>query len=236
MLYLHQIEPRINGDKPMPGKPIYLILLGPPMSGKGTQAALLSTLLQVPHISSGDLFRDNIKGQTDLGKAAKVFIDRGDLVPDEITIGMVAQRLDQPDCAGGAILDGFPRTIPQAEELDRILGGLGSSLTAVLSVQVPEVVLVGRATGRRICRTCGKSYHLAFNPPKQEGICDLDGGELYQRPDDLPETVRQRLAVYHQQTSPLIAFYRDRGLLKEIDGDKSIAEVAADMARVVKEL
>ena len=220
----------------MPGKPIYLILLGPPMSGKGTQAARLSKLLEVSHISSGDLFRDNIKGQTDLGKAAKDFIDRGDLVPDKITIGMVAQRLNEPDCDGGAILDGFPRTIPQAEELDQILGSLGSSLTGVLSVQVPEVVLVGRATGRRICRTCGKSYHLAFNPPEQEGICDQDGGELYQRPDDLPETVRQRLAVYHQQTSPLIAFYLDRGLLKEIDGDQSIDEVATDMARVVNEL
>ncbi|MFN2282281.1 MAG: adenylate kinase family protein, partial [Anaerolineales bacterium] len=142
----------------MPTKPIYLILLGPPMSGKGTQAARLSGLLGIPQVSSGDLFRKNIKNQTDLGKEAKAYIDRGDLVPDAITIGMVEQRLGEPDCAGGALLDGFPRTTPQAEELDRILGELGGSLTGVLSVSVPEDVLVERASGRRICRACGKSY------------------------------------------------------------------------------
>lgn len=220
----------------MPEKPIYLILLGPPMSGKGTQAARLSGLLEVPQVSSGDLFRDNIKNQTELGKEAKAYIDRGDLVPDEITIGMVAQRLNQPDCAGGALLDGFPRTIPQAEELDRILSSLGASLTGVLSVGVPEDVLVDRASGRRICRSCGKSYHLTFNPPERDGSCDLDGGELYQREDDLPETVRQRLAVYDQQTSPLSMFYYDRGLLREINGDQSIEDVAADIARAVDQL
>ena len=220
----------------MPAKPIYLILLGPPMSGKGTQAARLSGLLGVPQVSSGDLFRDNIKNQTELGKEAKAFIDRGDLVPDSITIGMVAQRLNEPDCAGGAILDGFPRTIPQAEELDRILGELGSSLSGVISVAVPEDVLVERASGRRICRVCGKSYHLRFNPPDREGICDLDGGELYQRHDDLPETVRQRLAVYQQQTSPLSEFYLDRGLVREVNGDQSIADVASDIADIVDEL
>ena len=220
----------------MPEKPIYLILLGPPMSGKGTQAARLSGLLGVPQVSSGDLFRDNIKNQTELGKEAKAYIDRGDLVPDEITIGMVAERLNQPDCAGGALLDGFPRTIPQAEELDRILRGLGANLTGVLSVGVPEDVLVDRASGRRICRSCGKSYHMTFNPPEREGFCDLDGGELYQRKDDLPETVRQRLAVYHQLTSPLSAFYFERGLSREINGDQSIEDVAADIARVVDQL
>ena len=219
----------------MPEKPIYLILLGPPMSGKGTQAARLSGLLEVPQVSSGDLFRDNIKNQTELGKEAKAYIDRGDLVPDEITIGM-AQRLNQPDCAGGALLDGFPRTIPQAEELDRILSSLGASLTGVLSVGVPEDVLVDRASGRRICRSCGKSYHLTFNPPGRKGSCDLDGGELYQREDDLPETVRQRLAVYDHQTSPLSMFYYDRGLLREINGDQSIEDVAADIARAVDQL
>ena len=220
----------------MPAKPIFLILLGPPMSGKGTQAARLSGLLGVPQVSSGDLFRDNIKGQTDLGTEAKAYIDRGDLVPDEITIGMVARRLSQPDCAGGALLDGFPRTIPQAEELDSILNGLGASLTGVLSVDVPEDVLVERANGRRICRVCGRSYHLVFNPPENEGVCDDDGGELYQRQDDLPETVRQRLAVYQQQTSPLSAFYLERELIREINGDQSIAEVAADIAQVVDQL
>ena len=220
----------------MPANPIFLIFLGPPMSGKGTQAARLSGLLEVPQVSSGDLFRDNIKGQTDMGKEAKAYIDRGDLVPDEITIGMVAQRLSQPDCTGGALLDGFPRTIPQAEELDRILYDLGASLTGVLSVSVPEDVLVERASGRRICRVCGRSYHLVFNPPENEGLCDEDGGELYQRQDDLPETVRQRLAVYQQQTSPLSAFYLDRGLVREINGDQSIADVAADIARAVDQL
>ncbi len=218
----------------MQSKPIFLILLGPPMSGKGTQAARLSGLLGIPQVSSGDLFRFNIKNQTELGKQAKAFIDRGDLVPDEITIGMVAQRLSEPDCAGGAILDGFPRTIPQAVELDRILNELGASLTGVLSVGVPEDVLVERASGRRICRVCGKSYHLTFKPPEREGICDVDGGELYQRQDDLPDTVRQRLMVYQNQTSPLSSFYLERGLVREINGDQSIDAVAADIARVVE--
>lgn len=218
----------------MPEKPIYLILLGPPMSGKGTQAARLSRQLGIPQVSSGDLFRDNIKNQTKLGLEAKTFIDRGDLVPDEITIGMVTERLNQPDCESGVLLDGFPRTIPQAEELDRLLSDLGSNLTGVLSVMVPEDVLVERASGRRICRSCGKSYHLAFNPPQQDGVCDVDGGELYQRKDDLPETVRQRLAVYHKQTCPLFDYYQERGVLKEIDGNQSIDDVAAEIKQVME--
>ena len=220
----------------MPETPIYLILLGPPMSGKGTQAARLSQLLEIPQISSGDLFRENIKNGTALGEKARMYMDRGDLVPDEITIGMVAERLGRPDAAGGALLDGFPRTIPQAEELDRILEDLGGSLTGVLSVAVPDGVLVERASGRRICRTCGRSYHLSFNPPAQEGICDLDGGELYQREDDLPETVRQRLSVYQKQTSPLVDYYQARDKLWEIDGDQPIDSVAAAIAKVVREL
>jgi adenylate kinase len=220
----------------MPDSPIFLILLGPPMSGKGTQAGRLSQELGIPQISSGDLFRENIKNQTPLGMEAKTFMDRGDLVPDAITIGMVAERLSRPDCDGGALLDGFPRTIPQAEELDLILKGLDSSLSAVLSITVPEEALVERASGRRICSGCGKSYHLTFNPPATEGVCDLDGGELYQRKDDLPETVRQRLAVYHKKTSPLISFYRDRGLLYEINGDQTIDKVDSDIAQVVEGL
>ena len=214
--------------------PKFLILLGPPMSGKGTQAVRLSTLLGIPQVSSGDLFRDNIKEQTDLGVEAKMYIDRGDLVPDEITICMVAQRLNQPDCAEGALLDGFPRTIPQAEELDRILTEMDTSLTGILNIAVPEDVLVDRASGRRICRSCGKSYHLAFNPPQNEGICDLDGGELYQRQDDLPETVRQRLAVYQEQTSPLSSYYSEKGLLREINGDQSIDAVAGEINKAVE--
>jgi adenylate kinase len=220
----------------MPVKSLFLILLGPPMSGKGTQAARLTQLLGIPQISSGDLFRDNIKSQTTLGLAAKKFIDRGDLVPDEVTIGMVEDRLRQEDCRGGALLDGFPRTIPQAEALDEILMDLKASLTGVISIAVPDDALVERASGRRICRRCGQSYHLKFGPPKVEGVCDNDYGELYQREDDQPETVRQRLEVYQIQTSPLIDFYQSRGLLIEINGDQSIDDVAGDIKKAVERL
>ena len=217
----------------MPENPAYLILLGPPMSGKGTQAARLTEKLGIPQVSSGDLFRYNIKNQTTLGLEAKEYINRGDLVPDEVTIGMVKDRLNREDCAAGALLDGFPRTIPQADSLDGILTELGASLSAVISVDVPDDSLVERASGRRICRTCGQSYNLIFNPPQKEGICDLDGGELYQREDDKPETVRQRLAVYQAQTSPLIEFYRARGILKEINGDQPIVDVGKDISKVI---
>jgi adenylate kinase len=217
----------------MENKSRFFILLGPPMSGKGTQAIQLSEKLGIPQVSSGDLFRYNIKNQTELGMEAKTYIDRGDLVPDKVTIGMVADRLRQEDCLPGALLDGFPRTIPQAEALDRILGDLGAELEAVVSIDVPDDVLVERASGRRICRSCGQSYHLVFNPPQEEGICDLDEGELYQREDDKPETVRQRLAVYLKQTSPLIEFYRERGLLKEVNGDQTITEVGEEITAVI---
>ena len=220
----------------MPVESRFLILLGPPMSGKGTQAARLTQLLGIPQISSGNLFRDNIKNQTNLGLEAKKYMDRGDLVPDEITIGMVKERLHREDCLGGALLDGFPRTIPQAETLDEILVGIDASLAVVISVAVPEDVLVERASGRRICRTCGQSYHLKFDPPKESGICDEDGGELYQREDDKQETVRQRLAVYQAQTSPLVEFYRARGILHEVNGDQTIDDVADDILKVVNEL
>jgi adenylate kinase len=217
----------------MPADPRFFILLGPPMSGKGTQAVRLTQLLGIPQVASGDLFRYNIKNQTDLGMEAKKFIDRGDLVPDEITIGMVKERLNREDCNSGALLDGFPRTIPQAKALDGILGDLGAALEEVFSIAVPEDALVERASGRRLCRVCGESYHLKFNPPRESGICDKDGGELYQRDDDIPETVRQRLEVYQNQTSPLIEFYRERGILQEIDGDQSINAVAGDIERIV---
>lgn len=219
----------------MTSKPRYLILLGPPMSGKGTQAARLSESYGIPQVSSGDLFRDNIKNQTQLGIEAKTFIDRGDLVPDQVTIGMMADRLEREDCQNGALLDGFPRTIPQAEALDEILKKLGGGLSGVISIAVPDEVLVERASGRRICRSCGQSYHLVFNPPEKEGICGVDGGELYQREDDKPETVRQRLAVYISQTSPLIEFYRERGILKEVDGNQPIDKVSEEIAAVIGE-
>ncbi len=211
----------------------FLILLGPPMSGKGTQSARLSDSLEIPKVSSGDLFRENIKNRTELGLKAKSFIDRGDLVPDQITIDMVTDRLNQEDCRNGAVLDGFPRTISQAEAMDGILRDLGAELTGAISIAVPEDVLVERASGRRICRICGKSYHLVFNPPAEEGVCDLDGGELYQREDDKPDTVRQRLAVYQAQTSPLIDYYRNRGILKEVDGNKAIDDVGEEIAAVI---
>jgi len=220
----------------MPHKSLFLILLGPPMSGKGTQAARLTQLLGIPQVASGDLFRDNIKNQTNLGKQAKKYIDRGDLVPDEVTIGMVEDRLQREDCQDGALLDGFPRTIPQAEALDEILADHGASLAVVISIAVPEDALVERASGRRLCRTCGKSYHLKFGPPLEPGLCDDDGGELYQRDDDVPETVLQRLQVYQAQTSPLIDFYHSRGLLQEINGDQPIDDVAGDIELVLNEL
>jgi adenylate kinase len=200
------------------------------MSGKGTQSARLSDSLEIPKVSSGDLFRENIKNRTELGLKAKSFIDRGDLVPDQITIDMVTDRLNQEDCRNGAVLDGFPRTISQAEAMDGILRDLGAELTGAISIAVPEDVLVERASGRRICRICGKSYHLVFNPPAEEGVCDLDGGELYQREDDKPDTVRQRLAVYQAQTSPLIDYYRNRGILKEVDGNQAIDDVGEEIA------
>jgi adenylate kinase len=206
------------------------------MSGKGTQAAQLTQVLGIPQVSSGDLFRENIKQGTDLGLEAKGYIDRGDLVPDQITIGMVKERLNREDARGGALLDGFPRTIPQAEALDGILEELGEELSAVISIEVPEEVLVERASGRRICRGCGHSYHLVFHPPVEEGICDLDGGELYQREDDLPETVRQRLAVYRELTSPLIDYYQQRELLKKVNGDQGIEQVAGEIQELIKQL
>lgn len=217
----------------MTGNTQFIILLGPPMSGKGTQAGRYSKILNIPQISSGDLFRENIKNQTKLGLEAKSFIDRGDLVPDQVTIGMVADRLQREDCQKGALLDGFPRTRPQAEALDEILKDLGVSLSSVLWISVPEKVLIERASGRRLCRTCGHSYHLVFNPPLQKGVCDRDGGELYQREDDKPDTVRQRLAVYMDQTSPLVDYYRGRGILSDIKGDQSIEEVGKEIAAVI---
>lgn len=220
----------------MPIDSQFLILLGPPMSGKGTQAARLTRMLGIPQVASGDLFRYNIKNQTALGLEAKEYIDRGDLVPDQVTIGMVEERLNREDCQAGALLDGFPRTIPQAEALDGILENLNAKLKVVLSIAVPDDALVERASGRRLCRTCGRSYHLRFGPPQKPGICDDDGGELYQREDDVPDTVLQRLQVYQAQTSPLIEFYRSRGILREINGDQSIDEVGEEIEGVIKSL
>ncbi|MBN1486104.1 MAG: adenylate kinase [Anaerolineae bacterium] len=220
----------------MSTKPKYIILLGPPASGKGTQAALLHDHLGVPHVASGDLFRYNLKNNTPLGIQAKAYMDKGELVPDDITIGMVMDRLSRPDCEDGALLDGFPRTIAQAEALGKALAEKGQEVTRVLNIVVPDEILVERVTGRRLCKTCGASYHIKFKPPKQEGICDLDGGELYQRDDDTEETVGNRLRVYWEQTSPLIDYYQEKGILVDVDGNQDIAEVTEALKEALADL
>ncbi|HRT31712.1 MAG TPA: adenylate kinase [Anaerolineae bacterium] len=220
----------------MTAKPKYIILLGPPASGKGTQATLVRDMLALPHVASGDLFRYNLRHQTELGLKAKTYMDRGELVPDDITIAMVLDRLAQPDCAKGALLDGFPRTIAQAEALEAALAEKGLGINRVLNIIVPDEVLIARITGRRLCRTCGEPYHLLFKKPKVEGICDIDGGELYQREDDTEATARNRLQVYWNQTSPLVDYYRERGLLVDIDGDRPIEAVTQALIAAVADL
>ncbi len=205
---------------------VFIVLLGVPGAGKGTQAKRLSTALELPHISSGDLFRENLKNETPIGEEAKKYLSRGELVPDEITIGMIEERLGQADGASGAILDGFPRTIRQADALETMAGG---SVRAAIHVEVPIERLVERMSGRRVCRQAGHVYHIRHNPPKEGGICDVDGSELYQRDDDKPETVRHRLKVYEERTQPLIEYYRERSLLIEINGDQTIDSVTEDI-------
>ena len=209
--------------------PVYLVMLGAPGAGKGTQARLIAEKFDLAHISSGDLFRENIKNKTELGELAQSFISKGELVPDEVTIRMVEDRLSRDDCANGAILDGFPRTPPQAKALSDLLEGLGSDIDLVPYIKVPEEVLVERLSGRCTCRAHGHVYHKIFNPPRQAGVCDIDGSELYHREDDLPDTVRNRISVYLAQTSPLIEHYREMGILTEINGNQPIEEVHADM-------
>jgi adenylate kinase len=213
--------------------PLYLVLLGGPGAGKGTQAERLSKTLGIPQVSTGDLFRENLKQETELGMLAKGYMDRGELVPDEVTVGMVRERLSRPDCAGGAILDGFPRTVAQAEALESLLADMGTKLTAVPYIKVPEELLLKRLAGRWTCRQCGAMYHELFNPPEQPGVCDKCGGELYQRPDDTPETQKHRIDVYFEQTAPLIETYRKKGLLVEVDGRPGIEEVQAELLSVV---
>lgn len=213
----------------------FIVLLGPPASGKGTQAAQLREALGLPHVASGDLFRENLRNETELGLKARAFMDRGELVPDDVTIAMVMDRLSRPDCAAGALLDGFPRTIAQAEALDRELAARSHKIGIVPNIAVPDEVLVERVSGRRLCRTCGESYHVKFNPPRQPGVCDKDGGELYQRDDDNPETVRKRLEVYWKQTSPLIDYYRAQGVLVDVNGDQAIEAVQAELRAAVEQ-
>ena len=213
-----------------------LVLLGPPGSGKGTQAERLKEQLGLPHVASGDLFRENIGNETELGLLAKEYMDRGQLVPDDVTIAMVRERLQQPDCDDGVILDGFPRTLAQALALDKMLAGTGRALAGVLYINLPDEETVRRLSGRWICGQCQTPYHVVFSPPAEEGVCDECGGELYQRDDDRPETVRARLRVYHEQTAPLIDYYRRAGLLVEVDGAGDIEAVSAALLEATRNL
>ncbi|AMO87287.1 adenylate kinase [Solibacillus sp. FSL W7-1472] len=206
-----------------------IVLMGLPGAGKGTQADKIVEKYAIPHISTGDMFRAAIKEGTELGLQAKAFMDQGALVPDEVTIGIVRERLSQPDCEKGFLLDGFPRTVPQAEALDSILEELGRPVEHTINVQVEKEELIARLSGRRICKTCGTSYHLVFNPPKVDGICDKDGGELYTRADDNPETVTNRLEVNMNQAQPLLDFYKAKGVLTNINGQQEISKVFADL-------
>ncbi|KXK11290.1 MAG: adenylate kinase [Chloroflexi bacterium OLB14] len=209
--------------------PTFIVLLGPPGVGKGTQARILSETNKLAHISSGDLFRENIKNQTELGKQVKAILDKGELVPDDLTISMIRDRLTKPDCVTGAILDGFPRTPAQANALETMLAEFGGEVNAVPYISAAESILVERASGRWTCKAQGHIYHEKFNPPQQAGVCDIDGSEIYQREDDKVETVSKRIRVYLDQTMPLVEHYRKAGKLIEIDGTKPVEEVTKDL-------
>ena len=212
----------------------YLVLLGPPGVGKGTQAKILSERTSLAHISSGDLFRENIKNQTELGMLAQTYMSKGELVPDNVTIGMIRERLSRTDCGVGAILDGFPRTPAQADALEAMLEEFKGHVDAVPFISAAEDVLVERLSGRWTCRASGHIFNEKFNPPREPGVCDFDGSELYQRDDDKAETVKRRIHVYLEQTSPLIAYYREHGKLVEIDGMQSIEKVAQALESALK--
>lgn len=213
-----------------------IILMGLPGAGKGTQASKIIKKYPIPHISTGDMFRLAIKNGTELGKEAKSYMDKGELVPDEVTIGIVKERLSQSDAKDGFLLDGFPRTVEQAEALNGIMKELGTKIDRTIYVEVAEEELMNRLTGRRICEVCGTTYHLVFNPPKQEGVCDLDGGKLYQREDDNPETVANRLEVNLQQTAPMLDFYEEQGVLVKVDGSRDIDEVFNDVDEILQNI
>ena len=202
-----------------------IIMLGAPGSGKGTQAKQIAVKYSIPHISTGDIFRANIKNGTELGKKAKQYMDQGALVPDELTCDLVMDRIQQDDCKNGFVLDGFPRTIPQAEALDVALGKINEKMDYAIDVDVPDENIVNRMSGRRACLNCGATYHLISIPPKVEGICDRCGSEIVLREDDKPETVQKRLKVYHEQTQPLIDYYKNQGILKSVDGTQPMDEV-----------
>jgi adenylate kinase len=208
-----------------------VVLLGPPGAGKGTQAARLAERQGVAHVASGDLFREALAAGTSLGRKAQGYMGRGELVPDDIVVEMVLERLARPDCERGVILDGFPRTATQAEALDKALAAQGRQVDVALAIDVPEAAILERMTGRRICRECQAPYHIKFNPPAREGRCDRCGGVLYQRDDDREETVRHRLAVYEKQTLPLVSYYRQQGILHQVDGLGGVDEVTEQLVK-----
>ncbi len=210
-----------------------LVLLGPPGAGKGTQASAIVDKYNIPHISTGDIFRANIIKGTDLGKEVKAYMDKGLLVPDELVVSIVKDRLTKDDCKEGFLLDGFPRTVSQARDLDSELDKMDIKLDRVININAPAEILIERAVGRRICKVCGATYHIKYNPPKIEGICDKDGGLLYQREDDNVETVSKRINVYMEQTKPLIAYYKEQNLLLDVDGTKSIDEIFANISKAL---
>ena len=210
-----------------------ILLMGPPGAGKGTQAEVLTEKFNIPHISTGDMFRAAVKEGTPLGKKAKECMDKGALVPDEVTVGIVKERLAKDDCKKGFLLDGFPRTVEQADALKKILEELNLPNVRVLNINVPKEELVERAVGRRICKGCGKTYHLKFNPPKKDGVCDACGKELYQRADDTAETMNERISVYEASTKPLIDYYKSQGVYEEVDGKLAIDKVSDALIKLL---
>jgi adenylate kinase len=214
--------------------PTYIVLLGPPGVGKGTQAELIAASCSLPHVSSGDLFRENIKNGTQLGKLAESFINKGELVPDDVTISMIRERLSRPDCQVGALLDGFPRTTMQADSLSNLLAEFDGKVDYVPYITASESILIERLSGRWTCKAQGHVFHEKYNPPQKTGFCDFDGSQLYQRDDDKAETVKRRIQVYLAQTAPLISYYRERGLLSEINGAQPIEKVTADLLTVLR--
>lgn len=210
-----------------------IIMLGAPGAGKGTQAKKIAEKYQIPHVSTGDIFRSNIKEGTQLGRKAKEFMDQGALVPDELTIGMLMDRIQQEDCKNGYVLDGFPRTIPQAESLQKAITEMGQKIDFAINVDVPDENIINRMSGRRACISCGATYHIVYNPSKVAGICDVCGSELVLRDDDKPETVKKRLAVYHDQTRPLIDYYKEAGVLVNVDGTQELNKVFSDITVIL---
>ncbi len=211
-----------------------IIMLGAPGAGKGTQAKMISDKYNIPHISTGDIFRANIKEGTELGKKAKTYMDAGALVPDELVVDLVVDRVAKDDCANGYVLDGFPRTIPQAKALDEALAKNGVKIDFAIDVEVPDENIINRMSGRRACVECGATYHIKYAPTKVENVCDRCGNELILRDDDKPETVKKRLDVYHEQTQPLIDYYNEAGVLAEVDGTKDMMDVFGDITELLK--